>query len=122
MSGAGTTTWELLCLGVPSVLVPLVDNQQPVADAIERFDLAEVVRPTASTDLRAAVTRLAGDADRRADLSARGRQLIDGAGARRVTAHLRSLLLKARPAALDDAKRLVGVGQRSRRPRPFVQL
>jgi spore coat polysaccharide biosynthesis predicted glycosyltransferase SpsG len=35
VSAAGTTAWELACLGVPAILWPMVKNQRPVASALD---------------------------------------------------------------------------------------
>ena len=50
-----------------------------------------IERTAIPRDLPAVVAALAGEADRRATLSRRGRQLVDGHGAERVCAALREL-------------------------------
>jgi UDP-2,4-diacetamido-2,4,6-trideoxy-beta-L-altropyranose hydrolase len=40
IGGAGTTSWERLCLGLPSIVLTLAANQQPNAEALHALGLA----------------------------------------------------------------------------------
>jgi spore coat polysaccharide biosynthesis predicted glycosyltransferase SpsG/GNAT superfamily N-acetyltransferase len=132
VSAAGTSVWELCCLGVPMALIWAVDNQR---DGYERVvaagaalglggpALGEAGRhhdERAVGLLRTALT----DSRRRADLARTGRDVVDGQGAWRVVrtweqAHRRkgeervgptalpeSIPLTARRAGMDDARLL----------------
>jgi UDP-2,4-diacetamido-2,4,6-trideoxy-beta-L-altropyranose hydrolase len=87
IAAAGGSSWELARVGTPQVAVVLADNQRPagraLADAGVAVQLGWHADATAGA-IAAAVGGLAGDAERRAGLSRRGRALIDGQGARRV--------------------------------------
>lgn len=87
VSAAGSTAWELLFLGVPSVLIPIADNQRPIVDAVRAGRAAELFGEPGDVDpaaLADRIERLCHDVARREDLSGRARRFIDGRGAARV--------------------------------------
>lgn len=87
VSAAGSTTWELCCLGVPTVLVSLADNQDPIAATLDEAGVALSAgraSPDAARRALDAILALAGDADRCRMLAEAGRTLVDGRGAVRV--------------------------------------
>ena len=89
VTAAGSTSWELARAGTPQIAIVLAGNQQPIERGLEAAGLA--VGLGWHADLRpeqiaAAVRDLAGDGARRAELSRRGRELVDGRGALRVLA------------------------------------
>lgn len=115
LSAAGTTAWELACVGVPTVLVAVVDNQRPGYEAAVARGLAHGLGTLEDIrgDLGAAALRLdalLGDLEDGED----GGE-IDGRGASRVVAAWDEALrrrgdglgpdaaLSARPARPDDA-------------------
>jgi spore coat polysaccharide biosynthesis predicted glycosyltransferase SpsG/RimJ/RimL family protein N-acetyltransferase len=122
LSAAGTAVWELCCLGVPTALVCVADNQRAgyerviasnaavgLGDADDGLDL----------DSAAATLRdLLGDAGLRLSLAANGRRLVDGRGAWRVVSTWEQLIatgpvgvpqpVDVRPATAEDAERLRG--------------
>lgn len=102
VSAAGGTCWELMFLGVPSILVVAADNQRP--------NLAPIVASGAALsgepDLGSPLRRLLSDAALRAELSRKGRELVDGKGAERAAAVLEAGLLRFRRATEADARLL----------------
>lgn len=112
IGAAGATSWERLCLGVPSVVITLADNQRPVAAALAKRGLIDwlghydEVGPAALQD--ALARRIAAGAD--TECSRAGRALVDGAGARRVRAALvvsAGTPLAVRPAVDADEELLL---------------
>ncbi|MGR6751939.1 UDP-2,4-diacetamido-2,4,6-trideoxy-beta-L-altropyranose hydrolase [Aeromonas veronii] len=88
IGAAGGMTWERACLGLPTLAVPIVDNQQFNDDVIARFQLAErlTLSELAEPDrLLQALQRLEWQAD---DYRRRGQQQVDGLGLDRLTAWL----------------------------------
>lgn len=85
ISAAGSTTWELLALGVPVALVRVADNQRVVVEGAVAAGAALDAGTAESLEetLPSALERLARPAVRHA-LSAAGHQLVDGHGAERV--------------------------------------
>jgi UDP-2,4-diacetamido-2,4,6-trideoxy-beta-L-altropyranose hydrolase len=109
LSAAGSTCWELCCMGLPAVLVPVATNQIPLAEALAAVGAAENGGPAANAlpeDIAASVARLAGDAARREAMAASGRRVVDGRGARRVAARLRAELISVRPVTDADCRLL----------------
>jgi UDP-2,4-diacetamido-2,4,6-trideoxy-beta-L-altropyranose hydrolase len=85
VSAAGSTTWELFCLGVPSVLLEVAPNQRLVAITAARAGAAFVASSVAG--LGEALAQLARP-DVRARVSAQALATVDGCGATRVTQEL----------------------------------
>ena len=86
LSAAGTSTWELMCLGVATGLVCVVDNQRPGYAAVTGH--GSVLGLGELDDLRdgpsPGLARLLSDPDLRQDLRRRARRLVDGHGVERV--------------------------------------
>lgn len=109
ISAAGSTAWELAFLGVPSCLVAVAANQLPVAEQLAAQGAAVNLGPAAELSLprlAATVRRLAADAERRRELTVRGKHLVDGDGAARVVAHLCGDSLRLRPVEHTDRQLL----------------
>jgi len=109
VSAAGSTCWELCAAGLPAALVVTAPNQAPIATRLADQGVAVNLGP--STELTAAVVAagvegLARDPARRAVMAARGRALVDGRGAGRVVAVMRSRQLALRSAVAADARLL----------------
>ena len=85
VGGGGGSAWERICLGVPSIVVPIADNQQASARALAAAEIVRMIEPdtfdligsltTAILELLTGRETLATDA---------GRRLCDGGGADRV--------------------------------------
>jgi len=87
VAAAGSTCWEMACLGLPAILIVTADNQAPIAASLHKAGIAvNLGRPGRALDARIAeaVKKLCADAALRRDMSRRGRRLIDGRGAERI--------------------------------------
>ena len=112
VSAAGTTMWELACIGTPAALVAVTENQnlgyaRAVAAGVA-VGLGTVpklrVDPGVCQDV---LDRLLTDVALRTRLSGTGRELVDGLGADRIIAAWEMDVLTARPAAPSDAAALL---------------
>ena len=128
ISAAGTSVWELCCIGVPMALIRAVDNQRDgydravAAGAAAGLGGPELVEPDGLGAQRAAevLRRVLNDSPKRADMRLAGRRIVDGLGAWRVVRTWEQALrlgpdahslppppaLTARPAGMDDARLL----------------
>ncbi len=112
VSAAGTSVWEMLCLGLPTGLVCVTDNQEfgyletararsdgvPVClpvGKIQELRSSQEGRAAAREQLRALVT----DSALREAMSAAGRRLVDGEGRVRVADELERLAGFSAPRA-----------------------
>lgn len=97
IGAGGATTWERLCLGLPSLVISIADNQRPACEALARAGLihyAGHAGEVSTGNLVAMLSALADDAAERERLAIAGRALVDGFGAARVVEALA-------PTALD---------------------
>jgi UDP-2,4-diacetamido-2,4,6-trideoxy-beta-L-altropyranose hydrolase len=92
INAGGSTCWELCCMGVPMSIVVLAANQRSIAAGLATHGCAIAVGEWADgiqgPDLSRAVVALLLDANRRCDMSRRGRDLVDGRGAGRAARSL----------------------------------
>lgn len=86
ISAAGLICWELCCLGVPSLLVVVADNQRDIAAALSRHGAARVLgaRDAITPDAIAIALAALAPADLKA-MSAAAAELCDGRGVERVS-------------------------------------
>lgn len=107
IGAAGVTSWERCCLGLPSVVITVADNQRPIAAELDRRGLvrwlghknevSEVMLVRALKDIL--------DAGLKAEWSESCLRLLDGRGAERVCSILmlnEQTPLRARLARMDD--------------------
>jgi UDP-2,4-diacetamido-2,4,6-trideoxy-beta-L-altropyranose hydrolase len=89
VGAAGTTAVQAACVGIPAVITAAVPNQAAQAAALAASGCAIVTEPA---ELATACLGLLDDPGRGAEMSARGRALIDGSGASRVAEAIRTLV------------------------------
>lgn len=105
ITAAGSTCWELMCLGVPLIAISIAENQKPVAQAVATHGagLDAGWHTAVSGRLAAAIRELAGSPEKMASMAQAGPRFIDGRGALRVVAAMRGDL-EMRPATMEDAR------------------
>ncbi|MDL0119332.1 UDP-2,4-diacetamido-2,4,6-trideoxy-beta-L-altropyranose hydrolase [Halobacterium salinarum] len=92
VGACGSTTYELLALGTPLVCSPVVENQERIASALSKREIAIVVEETDRKEgFRRGVTRYLEHSNFRRERQDRGRNIIDGHGTERVCAELLSI-------------------------------
>lgn len=112
ISSAGSTVWELLFLGTPTLALILADNQRYIAEQIGGLGVGQSLgRAGAITtkSLAKAITLLLKDFNLRVKISKNARQVVDGQGAQRVVASIqesRALGLRLRPVRQKDCRLL----------------
>jgi UDP-2,4-diacetamido-2,4,6-trideoxy-beta-L-altropyranose hydrolase len=96
VSGAGQTVYELAAAGTPTVGIRLAPDQalnlRGLAAAGTLDDVGTPTEDGFDARLATALATLAADAPRRAEMSRRGRALVDGRGAERVAGRIAGLM------------------------------
>jgi RimJ/RimL family protein N-acetyltransferase len=110
VGAAGMTSWERCCLGLPSIVLVMAENQRLGATALASAGAALIVHDT--DEIGSALRELLLDPIRLSRMSAAAFAITDGGGARRsVTALLgendeTANVFALRPANADDAELL----------------
>jgi spore coat polysaccharide biosynthesis predicted glycosyltransferase SpsG/RimJ/RimL family protein N-acetyltransferase len=104
IGAGGGAAWERCCMGAPTVLLTLANNQRVVSDGLQAAGVARCV-PADSASIANAVAELLSDAAARRRMSEAGRALVDGMGARRVAVAIGASELALSAATMDDAER-----------------
>lgn len=85
VSATGTTVYELLATGTPTIGVPQVENQIPVAEALaDRDALSSLELGATAERIQQELRDLLDDKERRRSLQSAGCDLVDGRGAERL--------------------------------------
>lgn len=114
VGAAGATSWERCCLGLPTLVVTLADNQLPIADELDHLGLVRWLGDrgaVSSSIVKAALLQALQDENSLAQWSSRCQSLVDGQGAGRVRELLllnSTTTLNVRPACLTDKNQLLG--------------
>jgi UDP-2,4-diacetamido-2,4,6-trideoxy-beta-L-altropyranose hydrolase len=103
LGAGGATTWERACLGLPSLVVAIADNQLPFPVALDQVGAIQLLGDAASVSAEQIFQALLA-ALQRPWPRACGHGLTDGFGAARVTTALLGLRpqLQLRPATAAD--------------------
>lgn len=104
IGAGGGATWERCCIGVPTLLVVVAPNQNTVAPLLAREGIVAMAATPTADAIASELKALVGDSSRRAEMSQRSRELVDGHGAQRIALAMLAPSLKVRDAAADDAR------------------
>ena len=93
VSTASSTTYELLGLGTPIISIPVVDNQELIADALRDRNAATVLERGAQREgLRQAVIEYGANPGLRRKRREIGQKLVDGGGTERTWCEILSVV------------------------------
>ncbi len=87
IGAGGSNTWERCCLGLPSMVLVLADNQKTFIEKLDRDGIVlnvgwfEGVTPSTIAEM---IEKLIIDKTRLIDMSKRSMEIVDGEGAKRV--------------------------------------
>jgi UDP-2,4-diacetamido-2,4,6-trideoxy-beta-L-altropyranose hydrolase len=87
IGAGGATTWERCCLGLPSIVISIADNQRPACEALSMDGLIQYlgyVDQVSSEVIREQVVELLGKPKRLSELSEKAMKLVDGKGVNRI--------------------------------------
>ena len=91
ISASGSTSWELAFMGLPSLVVSMAENQEPVALSLQNKGVCNNLGrhvELAEVDITQSLRGLLADVNQRQNMSDRGRKLISGNGAETIVAKL----------------------------------
>lgn len=87
IGAGGATTWERCCLGLPSVVISIADNQRPACEAMVGDGLLQYighVGDVSSELIREQVFKLMSEPELLRELSTKSMKLVDGNGINRI--------------------------------------
>lgn len=90
IGAAGSTSWERCCLGLPTLMVVLADNQQIIANALERTNAAYLIGDQAAivNQLPVLMNQAILSSTQLTAMSHAASAIVDGTGVERIIAHL----------------------------------
>ena len=115
ITAGGSTCYELARTGVPAIAIATAENQNAVVAALEQrgtligFTIGESPLSNASglsDDIKSAIKKLVRNREHRQSMTEKGRRILDGLGAERVTRKLHAGVISFRPASLQDSQML----------------
>lgn len=80
IGAAGVSSWERCCLGLPTIMIMLAENQRKVAEALERLGAAKLLDQDIATQLREILIALINDASQQMRMSECAASIVDGLG------------------------------------------
>lgn len=87
IGACGTTTWERCCVGLPSIVIVLAENQVNIAESIEKKGIAVNLgwyENVTVNKLKEVVEGLINDFHKRITMSLKSKEIVDGRGTERV--------------------------------------
>ncbi|HET6159791.1 MAG TPA: UDP-2,4-diacetamido-2,4,6-trideoxy-beta-L-altropyranose hydrolase [Dongiaceae bacterium] len=87
VGAGGSTTWERFCLGLPSLVIAVAENQVPTAQYLGKLGAIDYIGKAADLtgdSLRASLARFLMDQEGRSRMAKLGMDLVDGKGVERV--------------------------------------
>ena len=87
IGASGSTTWERCCLGLPSIVMVLADNQKDIAEELGKEGVVVNLgwhEDVTEMDIKNAVENLLADSDKRGKMNLKGKEMVDGIGIKKV--------------------------------------
>lgn len=111
IGAGGISNWERLCVGVPSLVLSVAENQVPSATALGRAGYCLYLGrldDVSNSSIGAAIVTLISSATLRSHFSRASARLVDGKGAERVATELTAPVISFRLATESDATMIYG--------------
>ena len=109
IGACGTMQLERMCIGLPSLVVTIAENQRDIARQLEEERCLEGLGTYPGLDWESVKQRLQAvlrNAELLKEFSENGRKLVDGRGAKRVASFLLAQQFQAEPIRFEDADAL----------------
>jgi spore coat polysaccharide biosynthesis predicted glycosyltransferase SpsG len=86
IGAAGSSTWERCCLGSPSILVILAENQRETALALAETGVALILDINSLLDdgIRAEIKKITANLDLLKQMTEKSSRIVDGLGISRI--------------------------------------
>jgi UDP-2,4-diacetamido-2,4,6-trideoxy-beta-L-altropyranose hydrolase len=87
VGAGGATTWERMCLGLPSIVMSVADNQRSVSEGLAQAGLIEYIGDASEVrdiELAAAIKQLIENRNQRLAFAVKTQLLVDGLGTVRI--------------------------------------
>ena len=94
IAAGGSTNWELAFMGLPSIVITIADNQKAIAAELDRQGVIINLgwhQDVTIEQISFALQELISDRPKRETMSKKGRELVDGNGAKRVISKINSM-------------------------------
>jgi UDP-2,4-diacetamido-2,4,6-trideoxy-beta-L-altropyranose hydrolase len=91
VGAAGITTWERCCVGLPSIVIILAENQRKVAETLDKSRVVINLgwhETLTESDLKKAIEKLIKNTEVRTMMSIKSQEIVDGRGTERVIAKM----------------------------------
>ncbi|WP_047710169.1 UDP-2,4-diacetamido-2,4,6-trideoxy-beta-L-altropyranose hydrolase [Pectobacterium atrosepticum] len=89
IGAAGSTSWERCCLGLPTIIIVLADNQKDIAKNLMDLGAVATIEKDKNS-IEKCLMKLSSES--LSDMSKKSRALVDGLGVERVISHFDRLL------------------------------
>jgi UDP-2,4-diacetamido-2,4,6-trideoxy-beta-L-altropyranose hydrolase len=107
ISATGSTCYELARFGVPTIAIPIAENQKGLFESLQRFNAVIGLPDWRANDeakVLKTIRQVIRDRELRRKVSEAAQVVVDGQGARRVAQRLASTCYRLRSAQPDDAQ------------------
>ena len=94
IGAGGATTWERCCMGLPTIVISIAENQRPACEALsddKMIDYLGHVDQVTSELIRDRILSFVNNLDLLLDLGERGMRLVDGSGAYRILGEVKAI-------------------------------
>ncbi|MBN3926045.1 UDP-2,4-diacetamido-2,4,6-trideoxy-beta-L-altropyranose hydrolase [Nostoc sp. NMS4] len=109
IAAAGSTSWELAFMGLPSVMLILADNQRAIAEKLEAMGVVVNLgwhENVSAVEIASEVAQLVIATGRREKMTRCSQELVDGEGSSRVLSHLKDKFFQLRSVQQNDCQLL----------------
>ncbi|GGX60297.1 hypothetical protein GCM10007392_30400 [Saccharospirillum salsuginis] len=91
IGAAGSTAWERCCLGLPSLIAVLANNQELVSKQLTEAGAAEKLDLEDTESMAVQISGMLHDEPKRLQMGKRAANLVDGLGVSRIIESMRGL-------------------------------
>jgi len=109
ISAGGSTCWELLFMGIPSLVMPIAENQKPIVKELQSLGIAQTIEGNAVNNpvqLAQVLSEFLRSREIRSGLSERKVRYIDGKGPSRIICLMGNTSITLRNVEPSDCKRI----------------